>query len=449
MPKDISTLAKPRAFLDEDNMETFIIEGGHPISGEVKISGNKNAALPLIAATLLTEETVTLSNVPRIRDAHTLCEIVRDMGGDVVFTSENTATFKTPAPKTEPDADLCTKMRASFALAGPLLARHGRAVLPAPGGDRIGLRPLDTHIQAFRALGANVVIEDQRYIMTAPKGLRGADIFLEQMSVLATENAIMAASLADGETVLRNAASEPHVQDVCNLIIAMGGKIDGVGTNTLRIQGRKSLKGCSFEVGPDYIEVGSFIALAAMMKGELLLKNARPSDHRMTRLAFGKLGVRFEDRGDDIYVPADQEMVIQNGMNGGMAKIHDAPWPGFAPDLTSIAVVLATACKGSVLIHEWMYESRLYWVDRLIGMGARIVVCDPHRAIIEGPSELYGRTMSSPDIRAGMALVLAALQAKGTSVIQNAQQIDRGYADIENRLRALGAKITRESTPTN
>lgn len=425
-------------------MDTFIIEGGNPLSGTVTAEGNKNAALPLLAATLLTGETVTLNNVPRIRDVKTLQQLLLDIGADV---SEGglrsvTVTAKELA-KTAPRPELCRQIRASFALAGPLLARGGAASLPAPGGDRIGRRPLDTHLKAFEALGATVKIENQQYVLEAKKGLTGADIFLEEMSVLATENVIMAASLAEGTTIIRNAASEPHVQDLCNLLVAMGAKIDGIGTNTVVIEGQTSLNGCTFEVGPDYIEVGSFIALSAICGGPLLIKNARPSDHRITRIAFGRLGVTWEDRGNDIYVPADQALEVQDGLHGAMCRIHDAPWPGFPPDLSSIAVVLATQCKGSVLLHEWMYESRLYWVDRLISMGARIVVCDPHRAIIEGPSELFGKSMSSPDIRAGMALVIAALKANGRSVIQNAQQIDRGYADIETRLTGLGANIQR------
>jgi UDP-N-acetylglucosamine 1-carboxyvinyltransferase len=281
-------------------------------------------------------------------------------------------------------------------------------------------------------------------VMKARNGLRGKDIFLEEMSVLATENVVMAAALAKGTTTIRNAASEPHVQDVCRLIVAMGGKIEGIGTNTLVVHGVERLRGARFEVGPDYLEVGSFIALSAMTGGPLLIKKARPAEHRITAIAFDKLGVHFEARGEDIFVPADQKLEVKHGLHGAVARIHDAPWPGFPADLISIAVVLATRCKGSILIHEWMYESRLYWVDKLIAMGARVTVCDPHRAIIEGPAKLYGQTMSSPDIRAGMALLLAALVADGTSTIQNAQQIDRGYSNIEGRLRALGAKIDRK-----
>lgn len=424
-------------------MDTFIIEGGRPLSGTITVSGNKNAALPLLAATLLTDEKVVLGNLPRVRDVDTLALLLQDLGASV---EEETRTRWSIEAKelshTAPRPELCRQMRASFALAGPLLARAGEVTLPVPGGDRIGRRPLDSHIQAFRALGAEVEVFPDRYVLRAAR-LQGADIFFEEMSVLATENAIMAASLASGTTVLRNAASEPHVQDLCNLIVKMGGQIDGIGTNTLVIEGRERLAGCDFEVGPDYIETGSFIALSAICGGPLTIKRARPADHRMTAIAFAKLGVTFEARGDDIFVPADQELVIKDGLHGATARIHDAPWPGFPADLTSIAVVLATRCKGTVLIHEWMYESRLYWVDRLISMGARIIVCDPHRAVIEGPARLYGQSMSSPDIRAGMALVIAALAAEGRSVIQNAQQVDRGYMDIEARLKGLGASIER------
>jgi UDP-N-acetylglucosamine 1-carboxyvinyltransferase len=425
-------------------MDTFIIEGGARLSGSVEVQGNKNGALALLCATLLTEEPVSLSNLPRIRDLEVMASLLQHLGAHV--EEENPTRWRISTREltsTTPDAALSQQLRASFALAGPLLARAGRATIWAPGGDRIGRRPVDTHIHAFHTLGADIAVHPDRYVISAPRGLKGAEVFLEEMSVLATENAIMAACLAKGTTVLRNAASEPHVQDLCNLLVKMGGEIHGIGTNTLVIEGKDRLGGATHEVGPDYIEAGSFIALSAMTGGPLLIRNARPGDHRMTRVAFGRLGVQWEDRGDDIYVPAEQELVIRDGLHGAHARIHDAPWPGFPADLTSIAVVLATRCRGSVLIHEWMYESRLYWVDRLISMGARIIVCDPHRAIVEGPSKLYGQTITSPDIRAGMALLLAALAAEGTSTIQNAQQIDRGYASIEQRLRALGARIER------
>lgn len=427
-------------------MDTLHIEGGHPLGGEITAAGNKNAALPLLACTLLTEHTVTLRNVPDIEDVRHMCSLLEDLGASVEKKDDVVVVTPKNITHTTPNVALCRRMRASFALAGPLLAREGRVELVAPGGDKIGRRPLDTHLKAFEALGAHVEITPEKYVLTAPKGgLVAADIFLEEMSVLATENAIMAAARAKGTTTLRNAASEPHVQDVCRLVEAMGAEVSGIGTNTLLITGTRDLRGAEHEVCPDYIEVGSFIALAALAKGELLIKKARPLDHRMTKVAFSRLGVRFEARGDDIFVPKDQELVAQPGMHGAMPRIHDAPWPGFPADLTSIAIVLATGVRGTCMIHEWMYESRLYWVDRLISMGAKIVVCDPHRAVIEGPATLYGRTLTSPDIRAGMALLIAALVAEGKSTIHNAQQIDRGYQHIDDRLRALGAKVHRSA----
>jgi UDP-N-acetylglucosamine 1-carboxyvinyltransferase len=425
-------------------MSTFVIEGGRPLSGEIVVAGNKNAALPMLAATLLADEPVVLENVPDIRDARNMCGLLDGLGASVERMGPNRVQVHARRlANAAPDAGLCREMRASFVLAGPLLAREGRAELPAPGGDRIGRRPVDPHVTALRALGAEVAFEPDRYVFTAPRGLSGADIFLEEMSVMATENAVMAASLARGTTVLRNAASEPHVQDLCRMIVAMGGAIDGIGTNTLRIEGRERLHGATVRVGPDYLEVGSFIALAAMNGGSLLVKHARPEEHRVTRVAYGRLGVTWEDRGDDIFVPGGQRLEVQDGLQGAIPKIHDAPWPGFPADLTSIALVLATQAHGTLLIHEWMYESRLYWVDRLIAMGARVIVCDPHRAVVTGPSKLYGHVLTSPDIRAGMAMLLASLSAEGRSVIHNAQQIDRGYERIEERLAAIGAGIER------
>lgn len=426
-------------------MNSLLIEGGRPLSGEVVIAGNKNAALPMLAATLLTDEAVTLENVPQIRDVLTMQAALSELGTTVSTEGDGRLVCRTTALHTStPSAQICQNMRASFVLAGPLLAREGRAELPAPGGDKIGRRPVDTHVEALRALGAEVDVLTERYVMRSPRGLHGADIFLSEMSVLATENALMAAVLAKGTTVLRNAASEPHVQDLCNLLVAMGGSIEGIGTNTITIHGVDRLHGCTARVGPDYLEVGSFIALAAIAGGELRIRLARPEEHRVTQVAYGKLGVRWEVQGDDILVPAHQELVVQEGLHGAIPRIHDAPWPGFPADLTSIALVLATQARGTSLIHEWMYESRLYWVDRLISMGARVIVCDPHRAVITGPCKLYGQTVSSPDIRAGMALLLAALIAEGTTTIHNAQQIDRGYERIDDRLRELGAEIRRE-----
>lgn len=429
-------------------MHSFVIEGRRPLRGTIDAAGNKNAALPMLAATLLTEEPVELEYVPDIRDVHSMVALLTRVGAQVEPLGGSALRIVTKKdPHTEPPAQMCQELRASFLLAGPLLARCGRAVLPSPGGDRIGRRPLDTHIAAFQALGAEVEVEPDRYLLRAPRGLHGADIFLQEMSVMATENAILAASLARGATVIRNAASEPHVQDLCRLIVAMGGEIQGIGTNTLFITGRERLHGARGRIGPDHIEVGSLIALAAVTGGEILIRGARPVDHRMTAESFGRLGVRWEERGDDIFVPAHQELVVCDGLHGSVPRIHDAPWPGFPADLTSTALVLATQARGTVLIHEWMYESRLFWVDRLISMGARVIVCDPHRAVVVGPSPLYGKVLSSPDIRAGMALMIAALCAEGQSVIHNAQQIDRGHERIEERLRALGAAIERVEAP--
>ena len=425
-------------------MDSFVIEGGHVLNGEIAVAGNKNAALPMLAATLLTDQPVVLDNVPEIRDVQTMQTALADLGTSVTREGRGKLRLQTSAlHKPGPAFSICQEMRASFVLAGPLLARTGRAELPVPGGDKIGRRPLDTHIEALHELGARVDVRPDRYIMHAPNGLRGADLFLSEMSVMATENVLMAAVLAKGTSVLRNVASEPHIQDLCRLLIAMGARIEGVGSHTLTVDGVPSLHGCTQRVGPDYLEVGSFIALAALTRGEVLIRGARPEEHRMTRIAYAKLGVRFETRGDDIFVPRHEQLEAREGLHGAVARIHDAPWPGFPADLTSIALVLATQARGTCLIHEWMYESRLYWVDRLISMGARVIVCDPHRAIVTGPAQLYGQTVSSPDIRAGMALVLAALVASGKSVIHNAQQIDRGYERIDERLRGLGAHIER------
>ena len=425
-------------------MDSFVIVGGRALSGEISVAGNKNAALKLLAATLLTDEPVTLENVPEIRDVMTMQTALSDLGTTIVREARGKLRLHTrDLRKTSPAFSICQEMRASFILAGPLLARAGRAELPVPGGDKIGRRPLDTHVEALRQLGAEIDVRPDRYVMSAPRGLHGCDVFLSEMSVMATENALMAAVLAKGTTVLRNVASEPHVQDLCRLLIAMGARIEGVASHTLTIEGVERLHGCSFRVGPDYLEVGSFIALAAITGGEVLIRGARPEEHRITAVAYEKLGVHWEVRGDDIFVPRHDELVVREGLHGAVPRIHDAPWPGFPADLTSIALVLATQARGTCLIHEWMYESRLYWVDRLISMGARVIVCDPHRAIVTGPAKLYAQNVSSPDIRAGMALLLAALVAEGTSVIQNAQQIDRGYERIDERLRGLGAQIER------
>jgi len=430
---------------DTDAAGTYVIHGGKPIGGEITPKGNKNAALPMLAATLLSGDQVRLENVPGIRDVSAMLSLLEYLGADVSEAGED-AWDITPGElrRYEAHAGLAREIRASFLLAGPLLGRIGRAVLPRPGGDRIGRRPLDTHIHALQALGAEVEVRPDAYHLSAPNGLTGADIFLHEMSVMATENAVMAASLAQGTTFIRNAASEPHVQDLCHLVNAMGGQVDGIGTNTLMVEGRRQLGGATRRIAPDHVEVGSFIGLAAVTGGELLLRNARPQEHhRMTRLAFGRLGITWEERGEDILVPAGQSLEVEHGLHGAIPKIEDGPWPAFPADLTSIAVVLATQATGTILIHEKMFESRLFWVDRLIGMGARIVLCDPHRAVVVGPSQLYGKTLASPDIRAGMALVIAALCAEGESTIHNIQQVERGYASLHQRLLDLGADIER------
>jgi UDP-N-acetylglucosamine 1-carboxyvinyltransferase len=429
-------------------VSSFIIDGGRPLAGEITVAGNKNAALPMLAATLLSDQPVHLTNVPDIHDVRTMRAALESLGSTITSTGPGEITFHAPNLRsTSPAPEICRKMRASFVLAGPLLARAGRAELPAPGGDRIGRRPLDTHIRAFRELGAEVDVRPEGYVLEAPRGLRGADLFLEEMSVMATENVVMAAATAKGTSIIRNAASEPHIQDLCRMLVALGAHIDGIGSHTLTVEGVDQLHGGTAAVGPDYLEVGSFIALAAVTGGQLLIRKARPEEHRVTASAYGKLGVRWDVRGDDIFVPAAQELVMQDGLHGAVPQIHDAPWPGFPADLTSIALVLATQARGTCLIHEWMYESRLYWVDRLISMGARVIVCDPHRAVVMGPAKLYPQTVSSPDIRAGMALLIAALVAQGRSTIHNAQQIDRGYERIETRLQALGAHIQRVEAP--
>ena len=428
-----------------DESFAYVIRGGNPISGTVKPGGNKNAALPMIAACLLADGAVTLSNVPQIRDVRMLLQLVSALGADVTEEAPDRWRISANELTTRAlDPGLARQIRASFLLAGPLVSRWGRAVLPRPGGDRIGRRPLDTHIHAFRALGAEVDIEPDRYVIRAPSGLTGAELFLQEMSVMGTENAVMAASLAHGATTIRNAASEPHVQELCHLINGMGGRIRGIGTNVLEIEGRPELSGTEAAVGPDPVEVGSFIGLAAVTGGALRITDAEPQlHHRMTALGFARLGIRWRTEGNDIVVPAEQELVVRDDLHGAIPKIDDGPWPAFPPDLTSIMVVLATQATGTILIHEKMFESRLFWVDRLIAMGARIVLCDPHRAVVVGPSKLFGQHLASPDIRAGMALVIAALCADGESVIDNIHQVERGYELLHDRLKALGADVER------
>jgi len=424
-------------------MEKFIIEGGQPLSGTVAPAGNKNAALPVLAASLLTREEVVLRNIPRIRDVEAQIDLLRQLGAETEWREDNViAICAANVRDTAVDVTLAERIRASFLLAGPLLARFGRATMPPPGGDVIGRRRLDPHLDAFRALGATVR-SGRVYDIEAVEGLRACDFFMDEPSVMATENALMAAALTPGSTVIHNAASEPHVQDLARLLLAMGARIEGIGSNVMVVHGQQELGGADFTIGPDYIEIGSFIALAAVTGGALRITDAVPDDLRMTRLAFARLGCQIDVDGNDIVVPAGQDLRVRDDDGDAVSKIEDGPWPAFPADLTSIALALATQAEGMVLIHEKMFENRLFFVDKLVSMGARVIVCDPHRAVVSGPSLLHGERMESPDIRAGMALLIAALCAEGTSEIGNVRQIDRGYERIEERLRALGAQIER------
>jgi UDP-N-acetylglucosamine 1-carboxyvinyltransferase len=427
-------------------VEKFVIEGGVPLSGEVVPAGNKNAALPLLACALLTEEEVVLHNVPRIRDVQAMLDLLADLGVSVERRGENTVALKAAdVSKTDVDAALAERIRASFLAAGPLLSRFGRTVMPPPGGDVIGRRRLDPHLDAFRALGATV--EHGRDIhIEAPEGLRPVDFFMDEPSVMATENALMAAALIDGTTVIRNAASEPHVQDLARMLVKMGAAVEGIGSNVMTVHGLPELGGCEHTVSPDHIEIASFMALAGVTGGELTIRGCVAEDLRMIRLAFQRLGLRSEMRDGDCFVPGGQELRVERDAGDYQSKIEDGPWPAFPADLTSIAVALATQADGSVLIFEKMFENRLFFVDKLISMGAEITICDPHRAIVIGPRRLRGQRLSSPDIRAGMAMLIAALCAEGTSEIHNVREIDRGYERIDERLRELGARIERIPT---
>jgi UDP-N-acetylglucosamine 1-carboxyvinyltransferase len=423
-------------------MEQFVIEGNTPLSGTVVPGGNKNAALPLLAASLLTDQPLVLRNVPRIRDVQIMCQLLSDLGVDIAEVDEHTLRLQAShVRKADLDTELCKDIRASILLAGPALARLGHVELPPPGGDVIGRRRVDTHFLAFKKLGAEMEVND-RFRLRAHQ-LAGADILLDEASVTATENTVMAAALARGTTILRNAASEPHIQDLCRCLTQMGARIQGIGSNMLTIHGVEKLNGTEFEIGADYLEVGSFIVLAAVTDGEVLIHNAAPEHLGMTQLVFERLGVRWETRGRDVFVPRGQSLTIVPDLGDAIPKIDDAPWPGFPADMMSIAIVAATQAAGSVLFHEKMFESRLYFVDKLIGMGARIVLCDPHRCIVQGPSWLRGERLESPDIRAGMALLIAALAARGQSTIRNIGQIDRGYERVDEKIRALGGQIER------
>jgi UDP-N-acetylglucosamine 1-carboxyvinyltransferase len=426
-----------------DLMQAFVIEGGRRLSGSVKAAGNKNGALPILAATLLAQEPVALSNVPRIRDVETMLELLADLGADVAWTGPNDVRVHTAeVSKYELDAELCGRMRASFLLAGPLLSRFGRVTVPPPGGDLIGRRRLDPHMHAFARLGAQMEVRE-RYDLHADDGLRGATIFLDEASVMATENTIMAAVLAPGETVIGNAACEPHVQDLCRFLVSLGAQIDGIESNVLRVRGVQSLSGGEWRIGPDHIEVASFIGLAAMTSSAITIEDAEPKDLISILPVFARLGVRTEIEGTSVHVPPQQQLMVEDDLGGHIPKIEDGPWPAFPADLTSIALTVATQAFGTVLIFEKMFESRLFFVDKLVGMGARIILCDPHRAVVTGPATLLGQRMESPDIRAGMAMLLAGLCAEGQSTIGAAHQIDKGYERIDERLRAIGAQIER------
>jgi UDP-N-acetylglucosamine 1-carboxyvinyltransferase len=423
-------------------MQSFVIEGGRPLSGTVRASGNKNGALPILAACALASEEVRLSNVPRIRDVETMVELLADLGADVEWTGANEVRVDASGmERTDLDAELAREIRASFLLAGPLLARFGRVTVPPPGGDVIGRRRLDTHVHAFSALGAEIAI-DGVYELTAD-ALRGARIYLDEASVMGTENAIMAAVLAEGETVLVHAACEPHIQDLCRFLASIGAQIEGIGSNLLRITGTSALGGGDYRIGPDHIEVASFVGLAAATGGEILVEDVEPDDLISIVPAFRRLGIEMEMGERSVRLPAGQSLMIEDDLGGQIPKIDSGVWPAFPADLTSIAVAVATQAHGTILIFEKMFENRLVFVDKLVTMGARIILCDPHRVVVTGPATLYAERLESPDIRAGMAMLIAALCAEGTSTIGNVRQIDRGYERIDERLRELGAVIER------
>lgn len=430
-------------------MDAFRIEGGRPLGGTLTASGNKNAALPLAAMSMMLNGPLELTNVPRIGDVNRMFAILREMGAAVEDTGPNATRVDTSGITAEAakanlaDSVQARKLRGSILFAAPNLVRFGEVEIPFPGGDRIGRRRMDTHLMVFELLGAQVDLTRKGVRIRAPKGLFGTDILLDEASVTGTENAVMAAACAKGSTIIRNAACEPHVQQVCRGLVAAGAKIRGIGTNTLEIDGVDQLGGATLRIGADYIEVASYLILAAVTGGELTIREADPDNLRMAFFHFGRLGIYPEVRGNDIYLGANQKLIVQEDARGAVPKIEDAPWPGFPADMTSITLVAATQARGSVLIFEKMFESRLFFTDQLIEMGAKIVLCDPHRVVTIGPSPLVGAPISSPDIRAGMALLIAALAAKGESVMRNIEQIDRGYEHIDERLRSLGARIER------
>lgn len=428
-------------------MEKFVIEGGHKLGGTVRPGGSKNEALPCLAATLLTDEEVTLRNVPRIRDVQVMLDIIEDLGGTYNWFEDNAVKVCTKEVlKDQIEPSLGRKVRASILFAGAMLGRRGACVLPPPGGDVIGRRRLDSHFLALAALGADISLKEEGYVLRGPK-LVGTEIFMDEPSVTATENAIMAASLAKGITQLRNAACEPHVQGLSRMLVSMGARIDGVGTNILHIEGAKSLWGCDHTISPDYLEIGSYAGLAAITGSEFTIQGVIPDDIRMIRMTFERLGVITELKptktGHDLFVPGGQELVIRKDMGGAIPKVDDSPWPAFPTDMMSIAITVATQSRGTVLFFEKMFEGRMFFVDSLVAMGAQIVFCDPHRVVVVGPSQLYGATLESPDVRAGMAVLIASLAAQGKSTIYSVHQIDRGYERVDEKLRALGANIQR------
>jgi len=421
----------------------FVVQGGKRLKGSIRPAGNKNAALPMLAATLLTDQDVFLENVPRIKDVLTLLDLLEALGAETEWVGDNEVRVRAAdVGHRQLDAQAAARIRASILLAGPMLARTGGMNLPPPGGDVIGRRRVDTHFLAFQKLGAKFE-HDARGFRVKADHLEAADMFLDEPSVTATENAVMAASLARGTTRIRNAAAEPHVQDLCHMLVGMGAQIDGIGTGTLHIHGADKLRGGRFRITSDHIEVGSFIGLAAVTGGEITIEDAAPEHLDSILIGFDRLGVKTEIRGQDLFIPGDQELVIQTDIGGHIPKVDDGPWPAFPADCTSIALVTATQCQGTILIHEKMFESRMFFADKLVAMGARLVLCDPHRVLVIGRSRLRGGTVESPDIRAGMGLLIAALGAEGESEIYNIGQIERGYERIDERLRALGADIER------
>jgi len=435
-------------------MATFQIEGGQPLKGEIQPQGAKNEALQILCAVLLTNETVKINNIPDIRDVNKLIDILSNLGVKIQKLGKGSYSFKSDELnleylESEQFKQEGSGLRGSIMIVGPLLGRFGKGYIPRPGGDKIGRRRLDTHFEGFIKLGAKFRYnkEERFYGVEAPDGLTGTYMLLEEASVTGTANIVMAAALAEGETTIYNAACEPYLQQLCKMLVSMGANIDGIGSNMLKINGVKELGGCTHTILPDMIEIGSWVGLAAMTKSELTIKNVSWENLGLIPNTFRKLGITIEKKGDDIYIPAHKEgYEVQSFIDGSIMNISDSPWPGFTPDLLSIMLVVATQAKGSVLIHQKMFESRLFFVDKLIDMGAKIILCDPHRATVIGhnfESQLKATTMTSPDIRAGISLLIAALSAKGTSTIHNIEQIDRGYEDIDGRLRKIGAKITR------